>query len=619
MDRNTVIGFSLIFLILAGYYWYTAPTAEERQQMIARNDSIAEVEAFRKDSLLKIEKSKKMEESIESVSLANEVIDSSQLTGEFGSHRDFRSSEIISISNSSLTVKINSLGGGIESVTLNEFQRSDSSDLILLDSGKNKMVWTWTNADGVVNSSDKFNWTVHSKNQSQLVMRLYADSSSYIEQYFNLNSDQEYLMDYHFRMIGMGDNVRRGNSDFRFDWETIIQKQERDKKWEHQHSALVYKIPDESPTSLKTTDGAKEEVKSRMQWFGFKQQYFAAIMSSATDIAKDAQFEMGENIVDEDNNDIKSVHSTIYTEFAQGEDLRDAKFSFYFGPTQYDVLQNVKLGVENSELEKIVPLGWGIFGWVNRGLVLPIFSWLSSIIGEMGIAILLLTVIIKTILLPLVYKSYISTAKMRILKPEIEAIKEKHGNDMQKTQQENMALYKKAGVSPMSGCVPMLLQLPILFAMFQFFPVAFELRQKSFLWAQDLSQFDGPSLGFSIPFYGDHVSFFTLMMTVSTIIYTHFNNQITGVTGQMKYIGYFMPIIFLGVLNDYASGLTWYYFVSNIITFTQQFVIRRTVNDAKLHKQIADSRKKPAKKSAFQKRMEDAMRISQERAKNNKR
>jgi len=207
---------------------------------------------------------------------------------------------------------------------------------------------------------------------------------------------------------------------------------------------------------------------------------------------------------------------------------------------------------------------------------------------------------------------------MRILKPEIDAIKEKHGNDMQKTQQENMALYKKAGVNPMSGCIPMLLQLPILFAMFQFFPVAFELRQKSFLWAQDLSQFDGPSLGFSIPFYGDHVSFFTLMMTVSTIIYTHFNNQITGVSGQMKYIGYFMPVIFLGVLNDYASGLTWYYFVSNIITFTQQFVIRKTVDDSKLHKQIEDSRKKPAKKSAFQKRMEDAMRISQERAKKNR-
>ena len=250
---------------------------------------------------------------------------------------------------------------------------------------------------------------------------------------------------------------------------------------------------------------------------------------------------------------------------------------------------------------------------MNRYVVVPVFHMLEGVIGSMGIIILLLTVIIKMVLLPLVYKSYISTAKMRILKPELDVIKEKHGSDLQKMQSENMELYRKAGVSPLSGCVPMLLQLPILFAMFQFFPNAFELRQKAFLWAQDLSQYDGPSLGFTIPFYGDHVSFFTLLMTISTLIYTHLNNQISGVTGQMKYIGYFMPIIFLGVLNSYASGLTWYYFVSNMITFTQQWVIRRTVDDQKLHAQIAENRKKPVTKSKFQQRMEEAMKASQQK------
>jgi YidC/Oxa1 family membrane protein insertase len=205
---------------------------------------------------------------------------------------------------------------------------------------------------------------------------------------------------------------------------------------------------------------------------------------------------------------------------------------------------------------------------------------------------------------------------MRILKPEIDEIKEKHGNDMQKVQADNMALYKKAGVSPLSGCVPMLLQLPILFAMFQFFPVAFELRQKSFLWSHDLSRYDSIlDFGFTIPFFGDHLSLFTLLMTVSTLIYTHLNNQISGVTGQMKWIGYFMPIIFLGVLNDYASGLTWYYFVSNMITFGQQYVIRKMVDDKKLHAQISESRKKPVVKSNFQKRMEAAMKASQQKTK----
>jgi YidC/Oxa1 family membrane protein insertase len=290
-------------------------------------------------------------------------------------------------------------------------------------------------------------------------------------------------------------------------------------------------------------------------------------------------------------------------------------FEFYFGPNQYNTLENVDFGIQEASVERIIPMGWGIFGWVNRGLVLPIFTFLQGLIGNAGIMIMLLTIIIKTMLLPLVYKSYISTAKMRILKPEMDAIKEKHNNDLQKVQAENMALYKKAGVSPLSGCVPMLLQLPILFAMFQFFPHAFELRQKTFLWSHDLSQWDGPYLGFNIPFYGDHVSFFTLLMTASTLIYTHLNNQISGVTGQMKWMGYLMPVIFLGVLNDYASGLTWYYFVSNMITFGQQWAIRKMVDDDKLHKQIAEARKKPVKKSAFQQKMEEAMKVSQARAK----
>jgi YidC/Oxa1 family membrane protein insertase len=201
---------------------------------------------------------------------------------------------------------------------------------------------------------------------------------------------------------------------------------------------------------------------------------------------------------------------------------------------------------------------------------------------------------------------------MRILKPELDDIKAKHNGDLQKMQADNMALYKKAGVSPMSGCVPMLLQMPILFALFQFFPYAFELRQKAFLWSNDLSQYDSVlNLGFHIPGYGDHVSLFTLLMTISTLIYTRLNNQISGVTGQMKWIGYLMPIIFLGVLNDYASGLTWYYFVSNMVTFAQQAIIRRTVDDKKLHAQIAEARKKPVKKSAFQARLETAMKQAQ--------
>jgi YidC/Oxa1 family membrane protein insertase len=615
MDRNTVIGFSLIFLILAGYYWYTAPSPEEQARMQEMRDSIALVEKRASDSLALVAQKETQNSSVAVSDAANETASKSQELAAFEKGTD----SIIILKNKQLTLRFHTQGGSLNSVKLNEYKRSDKTDLELLVDGKNNMGWTWTDQKGQELNSRNFFWEVSECSDSVMAFRLSVNENQYIEQRYVINENKPYVVDYDVNVIGFSNYVRRGNSDFRFDWAATLQKQERDMKWEEQHTAIVYKLSEESPTTLTTTEEAEELLKSPVKWIAFKQQYFTALIGSSADISTDAKLTMKMKTDNSDSSlDIKPLSARIFMEY-KGEENRNAAYHFYFGPNHYKTLENTDLGVANAELERIIPLGWGIFGWVNRGVVIPVFSALDGIIGSTGIIIMLLTIIIKTLLLPLVYKSYISTAKMRILKPEIEAIKEKHGNDLQKTQQENMALYKKAGVSPLSGCVPMLLQLPILFAMFQFFPVAFELRQKAFLWAADLSQYDGPSLGFSIPFYGDHVSFFTLLMTVSTLIYTHLNNQISGVTGQMKYIGYFMPVIFLGVLNDYASGLTWYYFVSNMITFGQQFVIRKTVDDQKLHAQIAAARKKPAKKSKFQERMELAMKASQDRSKGLKR
>lgn len=615
MDRNTVIGFSLIFLILAGYYWYTAPSPEEQARMQEMRDSIALVEKRASDSLALVAQKETQNSSVAVSDTANETASKSQELAAFEKGTD----SIIILQNKQLTLRFHTQGGSLNSVKLNEYKRSDKTDLELLVDGKNNMGWTWTDQKGQELNSRIFFWEVSECSDSVMAFRLSVNENQYIEQRYVINENKPYVVDYDVNVIGFSNYVRRGNSDFRFDWAATLQKQERDMKWEEQHTAIVYKLSEESPTTLTTTEEAEELLKTPVKWIAFKQQYFTALIGSSADISTDAKLTMKMKTDNSDSSlDIKPLSARIFMEY-KGEENRNAAYHFYFGPNHYKTLENTDLGVANAELERIIPLGWGIFGWVNRGVVIPVFSALDGIIGSTGIIIMLLTIIIKTLLLPLVYKSYISTAKMRILKPEIEAIKEKHGNDLQKTQQENMALYKKAGVSPLSGCVPMLLQLPILFAMFQFFPVAFELRQKAFLWAADLSQYDGPSLGFSIPFYGDHVSFFTLLMTVSTLIYTHLNNQISGVTGQMKYIGYFMPVIFLGVLNDYASGLTWYYFVSNMITFGQQFVIRKTVDDQKLHAQIAAARKKPAKKSKFQERMELAMKASQDRSKGLKR
>lgn len=618
MDRNSIIGFSLIFLILIGYAWYTSPTdAQLAEQRI--KDSI---ELVKQEQLNKAEHSAVKQDSISSKTSSSHVVavDSVLLSGlgsmakQANTAANFLGSDAVKavkIGNKEVTVEVSTKGAAIGKVVLNNYKRSDSSALVLLEEARNQEFFEIFTANGALKSSD-FIWNVVEANAHSVRLRL-GDSARYIDLFYSLNPEG-FVVNKQMILHGMDQLVKTRNTGIRLEWNATLQKQEKDMKWENQNSTVAYKLAKENPDKLSEAKDSEEEIKGALQWVAFKQQYFSCVLASATGFSTDAK--ISSKVIAEDkqlkSNNIKEMHAEMYLDF-ESEKHKVYNLAYYFGPNQYYTMQEAQLGFENHQLQRIIPMGWGIFGWVNRYVVVPVFHMLDGVIGSMGVIILLLTMIIKTVLLPLVYKSYISTAKMRILKPELDVIKEKHGNDLQKMQSENMELYRKAGVSPLSGCVPMLLQLPILFAMFQFFPNAFELRQKAFLWAHDLSQYDGPSLGFEIPFYGDHVSFFTLLMTVSTLIYTHLNNQISGVTGQMKYIGYIMPIVFLGVLNSYASGLTWYYFVSNMITFTQQWVIRRTVDDQKLHAQIAENRKKPVKKSNFQQRMEAAMKASQQK------
>ena len=285
---------------------------------------------------------------------------------------------------------------------------------------------------------------------------------------------------------------------------------------------------------------------------------------------------------------------------------------FYFGPNHYQTLK----AIEDLNLEKLIPLGWGIFGWVNRYLVIPTFNFLNSFNLNYGIIILILTIMVRIILLPLTYGSFKSQAKMKVLAPEMNELREKYGSDPMKLQQENMDLYRKAGVNPFGGCIPGLLQLPILIAMFRFFPASIELRQQSFLWAHDLSTYDSIlDLSFNIPFYGNHVSLFTLLMTVSTLIYTRMNMQMTTAANpQMKWMMYLMPILFLGFFNSYSAGLSYYYFLSNVIGFGQQYLFKAFVDEDKIHAQIQENKKKPAKKSSFAARLEQ---MQKERAAQN--
>lgn len=601
MDRNTIIGFSLIFLILVGYYWWAAPSQAELDLQRKAADSIARVES-------KSDTSQFTKNASDTASLGAKIVNSQDsVIGGFLDCKAQKPQEI-TLANSAVSIRFSSLGGRPVQVKLNRYKRADSTDLVLLDDKHTEAYFELMTKDDVLRTNS-LNWKVMESSPEAIVYRLEHKNGGYIEQQYKLSS-QDFLLNYTVKVSGLENELQR-NNDLKFIWKATLHKQEKGMQFENQHSTISYRVPGEHPESLSESSPERlEKIPGNLQWVAFKQQYF-----NATLINKDG-FAQGSNLEWKETREpgyIKAMQSELFLPYSR-EKEKSWNLAFYFGPNSYKTLQSIDPGFKDHELHRMIPLGWGIFGWVNRWMVLPIFNFLDGKIGSMGILILLLTLIIKFVLLPLVYKSYISTAKMRILKPEIDEIKEKYGNDMQKIQMENLALYKKAGVNPMSGCVPMLLQMPILFALFQFFPVLFELRQKTFLWSHDLSAYDSIlDLGFHIPGYGDHISLFTLLMTISTLIYTHLNNQISGVTGQMKWIGYIMPVIFLGVLNDYPSGLTWYYFVSNMVTFGQQFAIRRLVDDQKLHKQIADARKKPVKKSNFSRRLEEVMKTQQQK------
>ncbi|MCC5918449.1 MAG: membrane protein insertase YidC [Cryomorphaceae bacterium] len=376
-------------------------------------------------------------------------------------------------------------------------------------------------------------------------------------------------------------------------------RHEKNDDYERNKTTVYYHMveKDKSDYLSETRDVSKE--KENINWFAFKQQFFSTI------IRYDGTFplvEMETKGLEGDSEYTKNLKASARV---RNTGTLDLPLHLYTGPNRFKVLKKYGQGYE-----KVVPLGWGIFGWINRGVIINIFSWLETYGLNYGIIILLMTLMIKIVLFPLTYGSYKSMAKMRVLKPEIDAINEKYKDkDAMKKQQATMKLYQEAGVNPLGGCIPMLFQMPILFAIFQFFPASIELRHQSFLWANDLSSYDSIyNLPFSIPFYGDHVSLFTLLMTVTTIMYTYMNQQLSGGNSQypqLKYVIYLMPVVFLGVFNNFAAGLSYYYFVANLITFGQQFAIRGIIDEEKILAKIEENKKKPKKQSKFAQKMEE--------------
>ena len=605
MDRNTFTGLFLILIILVGSTFLMQPSDEDikREKAKQSQDSIAKVK--------KAESPVLVQDSTKTVVLP--AIDSTLIkSGPFGSAQS-GSNEPIVLENELLKVKISPKGGRIASVELKKFKTYRQLPLIMFEGQGNKFGLIFGAAGKNISTNDLYfqplgtSVSVAKNDSVSLTMRLNYSEGKYIDYIYSLTGDS-YNVGLTIATKGMQDVVTPTQKHLTLNWETILKQKEKDLVSEQRYSSTYFKEGDKSVDYLSLTESETKSIsEAKIKWFSFKQHFFSNVL-----IAKNS-FDKGELIVNTspDSNTVKSFAANMQIPFERQE-VTSYPMDFYFGPNQLNILEK-----QGFEIEKQIDLGYWPLKYINRWIVLPVFNFLERFGWGYGLIILVLTVLLKMVLLPLTYKSYLSMAKMRILKPEMDEIKGKVGDDNPTLlQQEYLKLYKKAGVNPLGGCLPMLLQLPIIMAFFFFFPNLFELRQKSFLWMDDLSTFDAFfQMGFNIPFLGSHISLMCILMTISTLIYTYFNNQVSGATGQMKYIGYITPIIFFGVLNSYPSGLNYYYFLANMMTFAQQYIIRMFVNDDKIHAQIQENKKKPQsekKKSGFQQRMEDYMRQQQQ-------
>jgi YidC/Oxa1 family membrane protein insertase len=606
MDKNSITGLLLIGAIIIGYLVWNQPTKEQLARQKFQQDSIALVE---KNKVVQDQIAKAQKEAITQAPVNDSAANAVKKL-EYG---DFATAltgddKPITIENDLIKATISPKGGRIVSVELKQYLRFNTQPLILFDKDSSAQNLTFkANAKEFSTESFYFvpegsSFKITGTDSKSIALRLYAGSpSKYIEYVYTLKGD-DYMLDYRINIVGLQDVIASNTQELIFNWQMKTPNQEQNHETQRNSSTIYYKYNDGKVDNISETSEEKITMEEPLKWVGFKQQFFTSVLiADNITFSKNAWVETKNELSKTYVKDYKAALPLAYThQKIEGYNLR-----FYFGPNHYQTLKKYDLGLESQ-----IKLGWRIFGWLNRFLVIPIFNFLDGFNLNYGIIILILTVILKLLMLPIAYRTVLSSAKMRVLKPEIDELNEKYKNeDPLKKQQATMALYKQAGVNPMAGCIPVLLQMPILIALFNFFPASIELRQQNFLWAHDLSTYDSVyDFGFNVFWYGDHVSLFALLMTGSTLLYTWSNSQLMGTNNQMpgmKWMMYLMPIVFLGFLNNYSAGLSWYYFLANMITFLQTWVMQKfVINQEALHAKIQENKKKPAKVSKFQQRLE---------------
>lgn len=600
MDKNSIIGYVLIFVIFAGWLVYSSNKTELEQQVLQqeqlRQDSITQAHVI--DSLQRAAVETTTSPVATQEVAVQEVVATEVSDVDKAPIADALPETFYPLISEKMEIQFTSKGGIVNKLVLKDYQRADSSPLVLIEPGSNNFSYTIPLKTGVVETRN-LDFTVQSQSDNELILEHKFPGGGSIEQAYTVTDG--YIVDYAFRLVELQEKIARKHNSYSLVWDMRLPLQERTLENERRVSTVYYKYTSEDDAdNLSETSDDDDDLQAGIHWLAFKQQFFMSTL-----IFPEGLDESGTIISVEKPDNVEYVGEMIADlslsySFSNSD---EQKMQWYFGPNHYKTLKKLDMGMEGT-----IQLGHWTFSWVNKAFVIPIFNWLSKSIKSYGIIILLLTLMIKLILIFPMYKSYLSTAKMKLLKPELEEIKERANGDMTKVQQEQMKLYKKVGVSPFGGCLPQLVQLPILIALFRFFPSSIELRQKSFLWADDLSTYDDwLKFGFDIPLLGDHLSLFTLLMAASSFLYTIYNQQSqAGMNNQMKYIMYLMPIMLLFWFNSYAAGLSYYYFLANMITFGQNFIFSKfIVDEDKIRRQMEANKKKKVniKQSRFQKKL----------------
>lgn len=519
--------------------------------------------------------------------------------------------ELITLENNKIELKISPKGGRVFSARLKDYRTHDSLPLILFSGDSTFFGFNFYTVDNKAVLTNDLYFTpvsesrlisVSSQPQS-VILRLMADEDKYIEYKYTLAPDK-YMVDFDVTFNSMQGIIASNQNSLTLDWRMYIPQQEKGRQNEEFYTTIKYKYFQDDVEGIRLRqqkDIEKVDIPTKLSWIAFQDQFFSSVLISRDFFLNGT---VTSSKTPESMNYIRYYTAEVGIPY-DSDEKTSIGMKLYYGPNHISTLRK-----EGLELERLVFLGKNIIGWINRFIIIPIFNWLEKYIASYGIIILILTVLIKIVLLPLTFKSYQSTAKMQVLKPMVDEIGKKYPKqeDAMKKQQATMDLYKRAGINPMGGCLPMLLQMPILFAMFRFFPVSIELRQEHFLWATDLSTYDSIlTLPFKIPIYGDHVSLFTLLMTASTLLTMKMSGTSPGQDQPgMKMMMYMMPVMFMFMLNNFSSGLTYYYFLANILTYLQNITFKRFIDSDKVLATLEENRKKPMKKSKWQQRLEEA-------------